>query len=573
MGKRLWIYMTSMISMAVIFVVFLQLMVAYKSKPLFDAAVAGNMPLVKALVLEIGIYILIPCLLCPLLSFVIFYCIQKTMEKIRVELFDHTERLPMSYFDKHHTGEITSSLNNDINALEKIYFWPVFMFVFSIVLGIGSIFMLLSMSKILGFATLLLGVLTSLINVGFARPIRKANDKIQKYLGNMTGRLLEFLNGYSIVKMFRMKDDFSQRFDKENLHQKKSSMHFAKLNACLSGANYFLSFATYLGIIILSSFLIKNGFLKLGTAVACVQLQGGASFMFQQLGSFVSEIQHSLAGAGRVFRILDEPAEGEYLSSSADGASPPSMGGIRMEKVNFEYGDGTNVLQNLTLSVPVGKFAALVGLSGSGKSSLLKLLLGFYSAKSGDIAIEGKKIGQYSLTELRDIIAYVPQDTYLFEGTIADNIRMGKPDASNEEVIAASETANAAAFIQELPMGYETHVGTNGMGLSGGQIQRIGIARALIKDAPILLLDEATSALDVESEELIREAIERLSGVRTLIVVAHRLSIIKHADIIYVMNEGKIEAAGSHEELLEKESLYKEIYNKEYSNTWERGVI
>ena len=289
--------------------------------------------------------------------------------------------------------------------------------------------------------------------------------------------------------------------------------------------------------------------------------------MFLQLGSFLAQLQSSMAGANRIFEILDQPREPlNYPIIVEQQAQGEAV--IRMNNVEFGYTQNNKILKGININLNRGHTAALVGYSGCGKSTILKLLLGFYPTDRGGIYICGKPIGQYKLSELRAIIAYVPQDPYFFEGTIEENIWYGCLEATMVQVIAAARDANAHDFIIEQPHGYETFVGEGGLRLSGGQKQRIAIARAILKNAPILLLDEATSSLDTESEKLVQDALNILKKDRTTIVVAHRLSTIQNADVIYVIQDGNITNKGKHGELLNISETYNKLwslYNEQYA--------
>jgi ATP-binding cassette, subfamily B, bacterial len=315
--------------------------------------------------------------------------------------------------------------------------------------------------------------------------------------------------------------------------------------------------------------MILYKYMDFGTMLAVINLLNGVVFMFTSLGNFIAQIQGSLGGANRVFELLDEPVEPEryVLKKTEDTAAM-----VELQDIGFSYNGTDRVLDGVSLSIGKGQMAALVGPSGGGKSTVLKMLLGYYPPQEGNIVVNAKSIGQYSLTELRDMMAYVPQDAYLFDGTVEENIWYGRPKATREEVIAAAEAANAHGFITELPEGYATKVGERGTRLSGGQKQRIAIARALLKNAPILLLDEATSALDSESEQLVQDALNRLMQGRTTIAVAHRLSTIRHADVIYVIEGGEVVEKGNHTELAEGEGLYNRLYELQFKlDTAEAG--
>jgi ABC-type multidrug transport system fused ATPase/permease subunit len=295
--------------------------------------------------------------------------------------------------------------------------------------------------------------------------------------------------------------------------------------------------------------------------------------MFLSLARLVVQMQSSLAGASRVFQVLNHTTEANQESGFPfhhieEAAGEPKA--IKIEKLNFHYQDGMNVLKNISLTVPTGSTAALVGYSGNGKSTLIKLLLGFYQPQEGYIQIGNRVLSPETLTECRSDIAYVSQESFMFEGTIEENIRYGRLDATKEEIILAAKAANAHAFIVQMENGYETEIGENASRLSGGQKQRIAIARAILKDAPILLLDEATSALDAESESLIQSSLQTLMEGRTSLVIAHRLTTIENANRIYVLDDGQIIQEGTHGHLMEQAGVYKSLFENSFGEAQTR---
>jgi ATP-binding cassette subfamily B protein len=317
-----------------------------------------------------------------------------------------------------------------------------------------------------------------------------------------------------------------------------------------------------------------GGTVEVGTVWAITHLFGNASFMFGSVGDFVTQVQRALAGASRVFELLDWPVEQEKVAQPQKSVpwSEQKESMITIRDLAFGYegddagdsGDDVEVLRGISMSAGQGQVVALVGPSGGGKSTIVKLLLGFYPVRDGQIAIDGKLIEAYPLPQLRSMMAYVPQDAYLFDGTIEENIRYGKPDASREQIVAAAQAANAHDFVMEQPDGYDTPVGERGAKLSGGQRQRIAIARALIKDAPVLLLDEATSALDSESEQQVQDALGVLMEGRTTVAIAHRLSTVENADTIVVIDDGRVVEEGRHEELVGQGGLYTRLYELQF---------
>jgi ATP-binding cassette subfamily B protein len=323
-----------------------------------------------------------------------------------------------------------------------------------------------------------------------------------------------------------------------------------------------------LGVMSYGLYLLLNNQISLGAILAVIFLQGNASFLFENIGRFISDVQKSLAGAIRVFEILDMSTENDYKPDLFDNSSLSNRHKdemIKLENAEFSYKEN-KVLDNVSLSIAKGSVTALVGPSGGGKSTIIKLIMGFYQLNSGKLIVSEKPVNNYTLEQLRSQIAYVPQNAYLFYGTILENISYGKDNASQEEIIEAAKAANAHDFIMQMPNGYETLVGERGESLSGGQRQRVAIARAILKDSPILLLDEATSALDSESEQLVQDALNKLMKGRTTLVIAHRLTTVTHADKIYVLENGKVVECGTNKELLAKEGLYSKLYKMQFIN-------
>jgi ABC-type multidrug transport system fused ATPase/permease subunit len=407
---------------------------------------------------------------------------------------------------------------------------------------------------------ILMNSLSLYINTRFSKPIRTASADIQKNTGVMTENLINLLAGIKIIKLFHVGDIITQRYITSNDENAELSIKRTHLSSMLNGTNYLLSIFNNLGIIVIGSFMVNSNLTTFGTLFAIMNLQRDLNRAFLQVGAYIPQIHDSLASGQRVFEYLDQTVEPEHYTM------PPSNNEafIQMKEVDFNYENEKRVLQDLNISIEEGQTVALVGPSGGGKSTVIKLLLGFYAPLSGTISVCGKTLGQTTLKDLRDRIAYVPQDAYIFDGTIEENIKYGNENATTEQVIAAAKAANADDFIVQQSDGYHTKVGERGTKLSGGQKQRIAIARAILKDAPILLLDEATSALDSESELLVRQAIDRLMENRTTVVVAHRLSTIQNADAIYFIENGNAVEKGTHQQLLSKGGKYKVLYETQF---------
>jgi len=385
---------------------------------------------------------------------------------------------------------------------------------------------------------------------------------VQASLGTMTERLSDLLAGLSVARVLGCADRFQADYAAGSSDVAARKVARARAQAAFDAAQGFVGWAQTLGLLAFSLLLFRGGELFVGAVWAVVRVQGNASWLFSSLGQFVATVQKGVAGGKRVFEVLDEPLE---RPARAPGGGRPGAGRpvLVVREVGFCYtADGTEktALRGVDLTVTEGEVVALVGPSGSGKSTLAKLLLGLYPEYTGEIVVCGMDLRDCDLSRLRQLIAYVPQDAYLFDGTIAENIAMGKPGATEAEIVRAAKTANAHDFILEQPDAYETKVGERGAKLSGGQRQRIAIARALLRDAPILLLDEATSALDTESERLVQDAVSVLMKGRTTLAVAHRLSTIEAADRILVMDGGQIIEEGTHRELLAAGEAYASLH-------------
>lgn len=406
---------------------------------------------------------------------------------------------------------------------------------------------------------LLVSTLTLYVNAQFAKSVRRIGDQLQQQLGIGTERLSDFLAGLPVVKMFHLHNVATARYTKANEEVASSAIKQGHKHALLEGTNFFIQFVSFGGMLVVGIMLVAKQMIGLGVLVAMIQQQMLVTLAFLQLGHVITTLQGSLAGASRIVGFLQEPLEpDQYPLRFAHADDSDSM--LKMEQVVFGYTADTKVLDGVSLHIGRGQMAALVGTSGGGKSTVMKLLLGYYPPAAGSLFLMGKPLGQYSIAELRSLVAYVPQDAFLFEGTIAENIRYGCQDATEEDVVRACKAAYAHDFILELPDGYQTRTGERGAKLSGGQRQRIAIARAILKNAPILLLDEATSALDAESEYWVQQALAALMKEKTVLVIAHRLSTVEHADIIYVLHEGKVVEQGRHAELLAQNGLYASMY-------------
>lgn len=560
MKPRIWPYFIGLIGDSLISSGF-RIMIAFILKDLVDAAVQGDKSLLIRAIIIICISVVLVSSFSSVLGYIYKRCIKSTIAEIRLKIFKHIEELPIRYFESNHRGDIISRTLSDIQSAEGAYSTGVSSVVTTFLQGVGSIIAMVILEWRVALILVILGALSAIINVLFSIPLRSVSDNIQRKFGPLNSKLIDMLSGKNIIKIFNLNHTLERNYDKENSDLSKELVKQTYIHSCLESVNNLIARLSLLGVIIFGIVMVLNDMYSIGTITAMLELAGGITGMFLALGGYIAQLQSSLAGVDRIFELLSVEAEPEKLITN-ETADNNSM--IRMEEVDFCYQEDKIILNKTSFSVNLGEFAAFVGHSGSGKSTIIKLLLGFYSVPKGSIIIDGKSIGCYTLEELRDKIAYVPQEAYLFEGSIEGNIRYGRPGASHEEVTAAAKAAYAHEFILEQPDGYNTMVGESGVRLSGGQKQRISIARALLKNAPILLLDEATSSLDSESEELVQKAANVLIKGRTTIAVSHRLSSIEGADMIFVLDKGNVVESGRHDELLYKGGVYKQLHDMQF---------
>jgi ATP-binding cassette subfamily B protein len=569
--SKVWIYFAASLVSAGVLGFSFNLVLAFIQMDVMNAAVSGEFGLLRKALILAGVTFVTGVPLLIGARYVIALFEKLALTKTRVMTFRKIVDLEISHFDQQHSGDLISRCTNDLNTLGAIYSRLIPTLLFGLVLGLVGIISVFVLNWQMGILALVLGLLTTWVSTALSNPLRAKSTAIQESLSKLTQQLSDILQGLPVTKMFQLEETTQQLYSAANQGNAQAALDHAGVQAIYDALNALISWIRTVGTLAFGLFLLGNDQVGLGAIVAAIHLQSNASFMFTNLGDFVTNIQRSLAGSARVFELLSWPTEtmeGKSLAAGGENA-PRSAAVIEMRELSFRYSDpdrsgdqqtDRNLLDHINISIAEGQFVALVGPSGGGKSTLVKILMGLYPVSEGTLRVNGKALADYPLEELRDLMAYVPQDAYLFDGTIEENIRYGRPGATMEEVTAAARSANAHDFIREQPEGYQTLVGERGARLSGGQRQRIAIARALLKDAPLLLLDEATSALDSESEAVVQKALETLMKGRTTIAIAHRLSTIQHADQIYVMQAGQVVEQGSHNLLLESGGVYAELY-------------
>ena len=585
MRSRLAVYILSCIVCAIVITLALNLVMAFVLKDGLNAAVQHNFSLIKRAIGMVLIAFFVGEQLLSLMIYIRNWCIARTIRDVREEAFRKLTRLTVKQFETSHSGDLLTRLTNNIDNIESIYMVDFYSIIAGLSFTLFALGFIFWMEWRLGLITLVLNLISIALGLAFQKPSRKVGDQIKQDQAALTMRFLDLVQGTVITKMFHISEVILNRHKHKNQDLTTDYLQQANITAAMGGAMFFYGACKVIGVLIAGLFMLMRHEVDLGSIVAILFMQGYAGILFENLGWVIPHIQESLAGAKRVFELLDYTDEAvEFRPSPSpmgveakitlfevDRVAYPGMDktpSIVVDNVSFEYAEGQDsslhALKGVDLTVEKGSITALVGRSGSGKSTLVKLLMGFYPLQKGEINLEGKSVKTYELKSLRDFFAYVPQDAYLFDGTIKENIGYGKPAATEEEITQAARQANAHEFILAQPQGYETVVGEKGARLSGGQKQRIAIARALLKNAPILLLDEATSALDSESESLVQEALEILMKGRTTIAIAHRLSTIQHAHMIYVMENGQVVEQGSHEVLVNQGGVYTRLYQLQF---------
>lgn len=535
-----------------------------------NAAVGADMQLLyRSLVFMLSALALLLVIM-PLGYWLLDSAVVHGTANLRRQIFKRALHLTAPWLEKQHSGDLTSRSTTDVLTAEQAYSTNVVNVVEVLLGGIGSMTAMILVDWKLGLGIIAYGGLRVLVYGFISRPMERTSDAVQKTLGTVTERVSDIANGGHVIRLFNYQQPIRDKFQEQNDLVVRRGMNRVKYAALANCFNNFMGSLSFSGLIIIGGWLILKGWYALSTIMLFAQLQNGVNNLFGALGHFLTHLQTSLAGGRRALELLEQQPEPQRIPLPASPTCTEAT--VALEHITFAYpGREEPVLRDINLKVAKGETLAIVGPSGGGKSTLFKLLLGYYPLNAGAISLLGKGLDQYTLQELREQLAYVPQTSYLFSGTIAENIGFGKPGASPEEIEAAAKTAYAHEFITQLPQGYDTLVGERGSHLSGGQRQRIAIARAILRDAPLLLLDEATSSLDAESEEQVQQALGELMKGRTTLVIAHRLSTIRDADRIIVIADGQVAEEGTHQELLGAEGVYRRLHDMQFEEDLENA--
>lgn len=518
----------------------------------------------RILILLMGLYVL-----SALFSFIQGYIMtgvsQKLTYRMRKEISEKINRLPMNYFDRQPHGEVLSRITNDVDTLSQSLNQSATQLITSVTTIIGVLVMMLSISPLMTLiALLILPVSVGLISVIVKRSQKYFKNQ-QEYLGHVNGQVEEVYGGHNIVKAFNKETDVIAEFDRDNDILYESAWKSQFLSGMMMPIMQFVGNLGYVAVVILGGWLAIKDVIEVGDIQSFIQYVRNFTQPIQQVAQVANMLQSTAAASERVFEFLEEEEEDQTVP---DAVSIKGLEGrVEFEHVRFGYNPEHTIIHDFSAKVEPGQKIAIVGPTGAGKTTMVKLVMRFYDVNSGSIKVDGHDIRDFNRSELREMFGMVLQDTWLFKGSIEENIRYGKLDATHEEVVEAAKAAYVDRFVQTLPGGYEMELNEEANNVSQGQKQLLTIARAILADPKILILDEATSSVDTRTEVRIQKAMDNLMRGRTSFIIAHRLSTIRDADLILVMKDGDIIEQGNHEELLNKGGFYAELYNSQFERS------
>jgi ATP-binding cassette subfamily B protein len=511
--------------------------------------------------LLVGLYLL-SAVFSWLQAYVMAGVTQRTVYRLRTEVDEKLARLPLRYFDNHPRGDLLSRVTNDIDNIGQTLQQSLTQLITSVLTVVGVLVFMVTISPILAVISLLAVPASLIVTVFIASRSQRQFVAQWASTGSLNGHVEEMHTGHSIVKVFGRQREAIEAFDRENAKLYDASYRAQFISGMIQPAMTFISNLNYVAIAVIGGLRVAAGQMTLGDVIAFIQYSRQFTFPIIQTASVINVLQSAVASAERVFELLDEAEE------LADPVEPRTLGRARgavaFEDVSFRYEPDRPLIEDLSLVADPGETVAIVGPTGAGKTTLVNLLMRFYEIDEGRITVDGIDTRDVTRDDLRRTFGMVLQDTWLFHGTVRENIAYGRDGASEEEIVAAAEAAHVDHFVRTLPDGYETVIDDDATNLSAGEKQLLTIARAFLADPPILILDEATSSVDTRTEVLIQRAMSRLMEGRTTFVIAHRLSTIRDADTILVMDHGRIVEQGTHEGLLERGGFYADLYNSQF---------
>ena len=487
---------------------------------------------------------------------------QKIVYRMRRDISEKINRMPIGYFERVQTGEILSRITNDVDTLGQSLSQSISNFIWAIISMLGIVAVMLTINVTMTLIALLVIPLSALVMGILIKVSQKHFAAQQKYLGIIDGQVEETFSGHLVVKAFNREDAMTEEFDKSNEKLYESAWKSQFLSGMMRPLMRIVSNLGYAAVTVAGGIFCVRGAIGVGDIQAFVQYVKNIGQPIQDIAQIMNQVQSMAAAAERVFEFLDETEEVD--APGAEDEMGEVKGAVEFRHVSFGYDKAHPVIKDFSAKVEPGQKIAIVGPTGAGKTTMVKLLMRFYDVDGGSILIDGRDIRQFTRKELRDNFAMVLQDTWLFNGTIKENIGYGREGATNEEIIAAAKTAKAHHFIKALLGGYKMVLNEDATNISEGQRQLLTIARAVLADKRLLILDEATSSVDTRTEEEIQKAMDALTEDRTSFIIAHRLSTIRNADLILVMDHGDIVEQGTHEELLAKGGAYAVLYNSQF---------
>jgi ABC-type multidrug transport system fused ATPase/permease subunit len=486
---------------------------------------------------------------------------EKFIFDLRVRLYAYLQKMSLSFFERTSTGELMSRVTNDLSALEHFVTHGSALTAVDLIRLIGGSIILFILDWRLAALVLIPVPVLAVALRHYNTRIRPVYRSVRARLGDINAKLQDNLSGIRVIQAFAREEMERQRFTTESERYYRARVKGIRYWSVFFPAIRFLGAMGSVIVLGVGALMVVKGEMSLGTLVAFLSYTTSFYEPINRLTEVDNIFQEAIAAGERFFEILDQTTE---VGDAPDAVALPTIQGkLVFDEVTFRYGTGDKVLHDIAFEMAPGEMVALVGPSGAGKTSIANLICRFYDPNQGQITIDGNDLRRIKLSSLRQQVAVVLQDSFLFNNSVVENLLYGKPDADREEIIEAAQAANAHEFIMQLPEGYDTEIGERGVKLSGGQKQRLALARAILADPSILILDEATSSVDAEAEFLIQQALERVLKDRTSLVIAHRLSTVRNADKIIVLDQGRIVETGKHEELLQREGLYGQLYRRQ----------
>ncbi|MDD6137905.1 MAG: ABC transporter ATP-binding protein [Lachnospiraceae bacterium] len=518
----------------------------------------------KVLLFTLGLYI-ISAVFMFIQGLIMTNITQKTCYRMRKEIVEKINRMPMKYFESRTYGEVLSRITNDVDTLGQSLNQSITQVITSVATLIGTLVMMLSISPLMTIISIVILPVSAFLISFVVKHSQKFFRQQQEYLGHINGQVEEVYGGHLIIKAYNKEEETVSAFRQANDVLYRSAWKSQFLSGLMMPIMQFVGNLGYAGVAISGGILAIKKVITIGDIQAFIQYVKNFTQPIQQIAQVATQLQSMTAASERVFEFLEE--EEEDITVEDPVSVSDIEGRVEFSHVKFGYDPDNMIIKDFSAKVEPGQQVAIVGPTGAGKTTMVKLLMRFYDVNSGSILVDGHDVREYNRPQLREAFGMVLQDTWLFKGTIMENIRYGRLDATDEEVIEAAKAAHAHHFIQTLPGGYNMELNEDASNVSQGQKQLLTIARAILADNRILILDEATSSVDTRTEIRIQKALDNLMRGRTSFVIAHRLSTIKNADMILVMKDGDIIEQGNHEELIKKNGFYAELYNSQFEET------